>query len=277
MGFPDRPRAVITGAGSGLGRALAVRLATRSARLLLSDVEREGLEETARLAREAGGDVEETTADVRRAEEVEALRDLARATYGGADILVNNAGVAVAGPVGEVSLADWQWQIDVNLWGVIHGCHVFAPDMRARGEGFILNVASAAGLLSFPEMAPYNVTKSAVVALSRSLCAELSAAGVKVGVLCPSFFRSQIHASARTTQARLGTTAERLVTRARWSAEDVARVALRGLERGRLHIVPQLDARLLWRLQRLFPGGLQWLIGVLHAADLLDRLGKRAA
>src|SRR6185312_10510780 len=112
-------------------------------------------------------------------------------------LVINNAGVAVGGRVGEVALDDWRWIMGVNLWGVIHGCHVFATQLRAQGSGHILNVASAAGLLAPPGMAPYNVTKAAVVALSETLRGELRDAGVGVTVLCPTFFRTNIAASSR--------------------------------------------------------------------------------
>ena len=105
---------------------------------------------------------------------------------------MNNAGVAAGGLVGEQSLDDWKWIVDINLWGVIHGCHVFAPRFRAQRSGYILNVASAAGFVSLPEMASYNVTKAGVIALSETLCGELSPCGVRVSVTCPSFFKTNL-------------------------------------------------------------------------------------
>lgn len=275
MSFPDQPRSVITGAASGLGRALSLALARRRARLLLSDVNQPALAEVGAAAEAAGAtEVVLERVDVGRLEEVERLREKAYAELGGVDLVVNNAGVAASGPVGEVPIEDWRWQIDVNLWGVIHGCHVFVPPMRAAGQGYILNVASAAGLLSAPYLAPYNVSKAGVVALTRTMAAELRRTGVSVSVLCPTFFRSSIHAGARTTRPELRRAAEKRVARASWSAEQVAEVALRGLERGRLHILPQLDARVFWQLQRLWPSGVQRLLGALRASGAL--LGRGA-
>ena len=126
----------------------------------------------------------------------EALAAEADRAFGGTDLVVNNAGVAVGGPVGAVPLDDWKWIFGVNLWGVIYGCHVFVPRFKAQGHGHVINVASAAGLLSAPEMGPYNVTKAGVVALSETLAAELSGTGVGVTVLCPTFFRTNILASS---------------------------------------------------------------------------------
>ena len=138
----------------------------------------------------------------------------------------------------------------------------------------MLNVASAAGLLSLPEAAPYNVTKSAVVALSRTMRGELHGTGVSVSVLCPSFFRSQIYAGART-RADLGSMTEGLVKNAGWGASEVAEVALRGLESGKLHVIPQWDAWFIWHLQRIWPAGVQWLLGWLHRKQAFESWARR--
>lgn len=252
MRFPEHPRGVITGAASGFGRAVALHLASRkAARLVLSDIDGDGLEQTAALARAEGAEVRTCRCDVRVPADVEALACTADEAFGGTDILVNNAGVAVTGPIGDVPLEDWQWQIDINLWGVIHGCHFFVPRMKAARRGWILNVASSAGLLCAPQMGPYNVTKAGVIALSETLYVELRGTGVHVTALCPTFFRTNIHKHARSPDAATKAQAEKLVTQAKWSAEQVADVALRALEAGELYVVPQNDGKVLWRAKRL--------------------------
>src|SRR5262249_5674319 len=154
------------------------------------DVNLAAVEETARLARAAGAaDTKAMTCDVTKLAELEAL---AGACDGPVDLVVNNAGVSSGGAVGELPISDWRWTIEVDLFGVIHGCHVFVPRLRAQGHGHILNVASAAGLVSMPYMAPYNVAKAGVVALSETLDAELRGSGVGVTVLCPTFFQTNI-------------------------------------------------------------------------------------
>lgn len=253
MPLPSNPRVVLTGGASGLGRALALELASRRARLLLADIDEEGAAETARLVAEAGGAATAVRCDVSRSAEVEALAGEADRALGGVDLLINNAGVAVGGPVGDVPLADWEWVMGINLWGVIYGCHAFAPRFKAQRSGHILNVASTAGLLSVPELGPYNVTKAGVVALSQTLRGELSPHGVTVTVLCPTFFKTKIHERARS-HSKLGKDViERVMSRAKIQADGVARIAIRAVDEGALYALPHGDGRWVWRLQRALP------------------------
>jgi NAD(P)-dependent dehydrogenase (short-subunit alcohol dehydrogenase family) len=275
MSFPERPRAVITGAASGFGRAVALCLASRRARLVLGDIDEAGLEETAKLVRDGGGEVRTACCDVRVPDEVEALAVLAEEAYGGTDILVNNAGVAVAGTVGDISLEDWRWQVDINLWGVIYGCHFFVPRMKEAGRGWILNVASCAGLLCTPEMGPYNVTKAGVVALSETLYGELSGSGVRVSALCPTFFRTNIHKTARSSNPENQEQAAKLVTNAKWSAEQIADIALAALEDGELYVVPQTDGKVLWRAKRVLGQRFYGMLGRLAKSQRVRDLMAR--
>lgn len=254
MTISDDVRAVVTGAGSGLGRAIAVELAARGARVLVADIDEAGGHETVRQLRDAGARAHFHPCDVRSAEQVEALADLADEHFGGADMIVNNAGVAVSGRVGEVPLDDWRFVVDVNLYGVLHGCHTFVPRFLARGRGYVLNVASAAGLLNPPELGPYNVTKAGVIALSETLRAEVADHGVRVTVLCPTFFQTNLMSTARGPEQHKSAAAK-LMGRAKVGASDVARAALRALDEDRLYAVPMLDGRALWRLKRATPGG----------------------
>ncbi len=254
MTIPDRPRAVVTGAGSGLGRAFCLELASRKAHILAVDIDLARAEETAELCKKAGGDVISGRCDVSKAAEVEALATEMDRAFGGADLVINNAGVGVGGPVGVVPLADWEWILGVNLWGVIYGCHSFAPRFKARGSGHILNVASAAGLIAGPDMAPYNVTKSGVVALSETLAAELAGTEVKVTVLCPTFFRTNIAKDGRTSGEVGGTAViDKLMSRSAIQAPEVARAALAAADAGKLYALPHPDGRWMWRMKRLMP------------------------
>lgn len=254
MRLPERPRTVLTGAASGLGRALALELAGRRARILIADIDERGAEETAQKVRSAGGEAHVTRCDVSKSDEVLALVGEADRALGGVDLLINNAGVAVGGPVGEVPLSDWEWVMGINLWGVIYGCHAFVPRFKQQRSGAILNVASAAGLLSTPPLAPYNVTKAGVVALSETLCAELIDDGVTVTVLCPTFFKTGIAASSRAHGQGAGPELiEKLMARAKVQAEGVARVAIEAVEAGRLYALPHEDGRWFWRIKRAAP------------------------
>lgn len=244
-------RAVVTGAGSGLGAALCDLLVARGARVIAADIDEDAARAT---ARRGGAAVHAVRCDVARLADIEAMAAAADAHLGGVDLVVNNAGVAVAGKVGEVPIEDWRWALDVNLWGVIHGCHVFAPRLERQRRGHIVNVASAAGLLSPPRMAPYNTTKAAVVALSETLHADLAPHGVGVTVLCPTFFCTNLVKTARTSaDPALRAAARNLVENSKVSAATIARATLDGVERDELVVAPQADGRWAWRLKRLAP------------------------
>lgn len=261
MPLPHEPRVVVTGAGSGLGRALCVALAARRARILASDVDLESVEETCRLAHSAGAkDVRASRCDVTKLVEVQQLGNEMDRVFGGVDLVCNNAGVGSGGRVGEIAIEDWRWVIDVDLWGVIHGCHVFVPRLRAQKSGHVLNVASAAGLLCAPNMAPYNVAKAGVVALSETLVGELADDGVGVTVLCPTFFKTNIVDAGRFTDEKARRLGKKMMDRAKHSADDIARSTIAAIERGDLYAVPMADGRWLWRIKRASPEGFQSLV-----------------
>jgi len=181
--------AVITGAGSGLGRALALELARRGASLHLSDLDTKGLEQTAALVRSAGGTVRTDHVDVRDAVAVRQWV-LAPARV---DYLFNNAGIAgVGGLTDRYAPSDWEAIIDVNLKGVVNGVHAAYSVMVRQGFGHIVNTAALFGLISVPLALPYSAVKHAVVGLSKSLRIEAAAKGVRVSVLCPGVIRTPI-------------------------------------------------------------------------------------
>lgn len=190
--------AVITGAASGIGLAMAHRFAAEGMRLVLSDIEGDTL---AAVAAELPDDTEvvTTVCDVSDAAQIEALRATALDAFGAVHLVCNNAGVGGGGPMAEIDLDTWRWVIDVDLWSVIHGVRTFLPLLVEQGEGHIVNTASVAGLFSAPFMGPYNVAKYGVVALSETLSVELqmSQSPVGVSVLCPSWVRTNIATSAR--------------------------------------------------------------------------------
>jgi short-subunit dehydrogenase len=266
MALPPSARSVITGAGSGFGRALALELAARGGRLVLSDLAVPAVEETARLARSRGAtDVKTLRCDVTQLADVEAL---SAAAEGPVDLVVNNAGISSGGLIGELPMSDWRSTVEVDLFGVIHGCHVFVPRLRQQGHGHVLNVASAAGLIHAPRMAAYNVAKAGVVALSETLAAELRGTQVGVTVLCPTFFQTNIVNAGRFSDPETRRLADRLMRHAR-PVEEVVKFALRSVDRGELHAVPMADGRWLWRLKRAAPGSFHGILA--RAMSALER------
>jgi NAD(P)-dependent dehydrogenase (short-subunit alcohol dehydrogenase family) len=192
--------AVVTGAASGIGLALAERFAAEGMKLVLADVEAEPLARAERDLRARGADVLAVRTDVSQAADVEALAEQTLATFGAVHVVCNNAGVVLGGATWEHTIADWEWVLGVNLWGVIHGVRVFVPIMLRQGtEGHVVNTASLSGLRVVGYNAIYAVSKFGVVALSESLYHELDAlpARIKVSVLCPGVVRTNILEAAR--------------------------------------------------------------------------------
>jgi NAD(P)-dependent dehydrogenase (short-subunit alcohol dehydrogenase family) len=249
-----RAAAVVTGAGSGIGAAFAVELGRRGGRVMCSDIDEIAARTTADTIAEHGGSAVATRCDVSLIDDVRGLAAAARDWFDGPPtMVVNNAGVAAGGtPIGEVSLDDWNWVLGVNLWGAIHGCHVFTPILREAGYGGIINVASAAAFGAAPGMAAYNVSKAGVLSLSETLAAELSGSGVNVTALCPTFVKTNIVAAGRITD-KSTQMADRLMRWTGFSAERVARMCLDTNDRGGLYCMPQPDARIAWSIKRFAP------------------------
>jgi NAD(P)-dependent dehydrogenase (short-subunit alcohol dehydrogenase family) len=245
--------AVVTGAASGIGLALAQRFAAESMKVVMADVEAAALDRAAAAVRATAPAVLATRVDVSRAEDVERLARETYAAFGAAHVVCNNAGVAVIGAVHEHSLADWQWVLGVNLWGVIHGVRAFVPRMLAGGdEGHIVNTASMAGLTTAPFMSVYDVTKHGVVALSESMYKEFEMTGAPLGVsvVCPGLIDTNIMRSSRNRPAELAEEgkagpmaqafgqglADRLTTG--YPPSEVAEQVVRGIRNRRFYIVP---------------------------------------
>jgi NAD(P)-dependent dehydrogenase (short-subunit alcohol dehydrogenase family) len=267
----------ITGAASGIGLALAHRLAKEGARLVLVDVEAEPLAAAEAALRASGAQVLAIRADVSSATEMAAAAQRAFDTFGTVHLLCNNAGVGGGGgPMWQLTDSDWTWAIDVNLRGVTHALRLLLPRLIESGEeGHVVNTASIAGLTSTPFMGPYTATKHAVVALSECLAKELELVGAKVGVsvLCPGFVKTQINTSHRN-RPRSGETAARPLSAAATKfaqvldqlvasgipAERVADDVVRAIQEPRFYILthpemkPQVEHRMRQILDEKQPG-----------------------
>ena len=244
---------VVTGAGSGIGRALAVELAGRGARLALSDVDEASAEKTAMSCRDLGVEARAYRLDVAERDAVHAHADEVVRDFGAVHLVVNNAGVALHGLVSEISDDDFRWVMDIDFWGVVHGTQAFLPHLAASGDGQLANVSSVFGLIAVPKQAAYNAAKFAVRGFTEALRQELQLEGTPVAVSCihPGGVRTEIARRARATasedKAEMAQTFDKL---ARTSPPRAARIILKGLERDRPRILVGPDAWFLAALPR---------------------------
>jgi len=191
--------AVVTGAASGIGRAVATRLAHEGMNVVLADIERATLASVVKQLSDAGLSALGVPTDVSKWDDVQALAERAVAAFGAVHVVHNNAGVVTAGRVEALSIADYEWVLGVDLWSVIYGVKAFLPLIEKAGEGHIVNTASTAGLVASPHIAPYNIAKFGVVALTETLARELAIRKSPIGasVLCPGAVNTQIVRSER--------------------------------------------------------------------------------
>jgi NAD(P)-dependent dehydrogenase (short-subunit alcohol dehydrogenase family) len=249
----DQRRVLITGAGSGLGRALAFQFAERGWRVACADIRLERAQGTVKLITDFGVGAMALRVDVGDDASVEELRDQVLAAWDGVDVVINNAGVSSCGTVAQTKMDDWRWITNINLLGVVRGCRAFAPVMLEQGKGHIVNIASFAALAGAPGLASYSTIKAAVVALSESLRAELQPRGVQVSVVCPTFFQTNLLENFRGPDTRMKNVAAKLMKDAKESADDIAGAIFNGMQRGRFMIIPTAAERTRWRLKRFFP------------------------
>lgn len=195
--------AVVTGAASGIGRATATRFAQEGMKVVLADIEEAALEHAVQSLVDEGHEVVGVPTDVSSWEAIQALAERTMQAFGGVNVVHNNAGVVVSGPIAELTIADWEWVLGVDLWSVIYGVKAFLPLIKQTGEGHVVNTASTNGLVSGPAIGPYNVAKFGVVALTETLRRELEAekSPVSASVLCPGAINTQIVTSKRNRPA----------------------------------------------------------------------------
>ena len=268
--------AVVTGSAGGIGRGLAERCVTEGMKVVLADIEEDALKDTEAYLKKRGGDVIAAVTDVSRPEQMQRLADLTIETYGGVHLLCNNAGVGAGGLIREHALADWEWVIGVNLWGVIYGVHMFLPIMLKQDtECHIVNTASVEGLWSRLRGGSYQVSKHGVVALSEVLKMEMAFEETKVGVsvLCPGAVNTGIINSGRNRPAHLQNPPEsipeitpemeRRIAQIRQAFEngmdplEVADYVFKAVREDQFYILthPELNDRVEKRIGRILTGG----------------------
>ena len=252
---------IVTGAGSGIGRALAEELARREALVILADINDQAVNAVAVSITASGYQAEARPVDVANFDEVAKLVTDTVARHGRLDFMFNNAGIAVGGEVRDCAIDDWRRVLDVNLHGVINGIDSAYPIMVRQGFGHIINTASIEGLLPFPGSASYVASKFGVVGLSNALRIEGEDLGVKVSVVCPGYVKTAIFRSSKLIKIDREKLLDSLPERLGITPEKCAAVILRGVERNKAIIVVTGFAKILWLLQRISPGLIRWMMG----------------
>jgi NAD(P)-dependent dehydrogenase (short-subunit alcohol dehydrogenase family) len=247
--------AVVTGAGSGIGRALALQLGAAGARLALSDVDAAGLAQTMRLLH-SGTEARSYALDVASREAVFAHAEDVRRDFGTAHYVFNNAGVTMVGTFEHMDIDEIEWQLGINLWGVIYGSKAFLPMMLAQREGCIINISSVFGLVGFPAQGAYNISKFGVRGLTECLWRELEGTGVRALSVHPGGIKTNIERAGRRCrlageqEARFSALGDKLLTT---PPEDCAAAILKGVRLGKKRVVTGNQSAPLFWLSRLMP------------------------
>lgn len=246
---------VVTGAGSGIGRASALAFASEGAKLVLSDISEERLKEVAAEVTLKGAAVLTYKTDVSDKRQVEELASFVMNECGRVDILHNNAGVAVGARVENTSIEDWEWIVGINFWGVVYGINSFLPYMISQKYGHIVNTASLFGLIGVPGAGAYCATKFAVVGLSEALRAEVRRYGIGVSVICPGLINTNIVCDGRTCLSENGAanrgTVEKFFKDYGRSPEKVARAVLEAIRKNKAVVPVGFEAWMQWFLKRI--------------------------
>ncbi|MDQ3571341.1 MAG: SDR family NAD(P)-dependent oxidoreductase [Actinomycetota bacterium] len=254
-------RVAVTGAGSGIGHAVALRCARMGAEVVAIDIDGDSAEATAAACAAADSISSGYQCDVADAEAVEALAATIEDERGAVDVIVNNAGVGIYGPFLEASIEDWEWLRGVNLDGVVHGCHSFGLRMVDRGHGHVVNMASGAGYIPNRNMAAYCASKAAVVMLSQCLRGDWASRGVGVSVICPGVIATPIAANSRMAGSSAAKRDRAIQLLGRGHSPDVvAKAVVSAVERNRELVPAGIESTAAYHLMRLSPGPLRGLV-----------------
>lgn len=252
--FADKV-AIVTGGASGIGQAICRYLGRHSARVIVADRDRAGAQATGSQIVACGGSARAVRVDVTDRQSVQALIEDTARDDGGIDLLFNNAGIGLNGEFQDFTLEDWKQILDINLWGVIYGCHYAYPIMIRQGHGHIVNTASLAGLIPGGLTTPYSTSKYAVVGFTLTLRAEARQYGIKVSALCPGYMRTNIQKTSKTVSTFMVSErneAMNATMRFPTAAECIVQI-MKGVERNRgIIIAPRLHG-VFWWLNRALP------------------------
>ncbi len=260
--------AAITGAGSGIGQALAINLAKEGSHLALSDVNQKGLAETLDMLKAYSVTVTHQLLDVSDKDAVYAWADKVVADHGKVNMIFNNAGVALSGTVDALSIEDYKWIMDINFWGVVYGTKAFLPHLEKSGEGHIINISSVFGLTSQPLMSGYNASKFAVRGFTESLRQDLEITGSKVTTTCihPGGIKTNIAKSARMSKSVEAVTGIKEVNATAsfekffiHSPDSAAKTIIKGVKDKSRRVLIGIDAKVMDGMARVLPTGYQWV------------------
>lgn len=262
----DQRVVVITGAASGIGRALAVQLAARGASLALADMNREGLEETRALIGEVGSRCTLQCLDVADRAAFEAFASQVIADHGEVNVVINNAGVTLVDSVEHQSYKDFEWLMNINFWGVVHGTRAFLPHLQQAADAHIVNISSVFGLIAVPMQSAYNASKFAVRGFTEALKMELAGSHIRVSCVHPGGIKTGIARSARMNLETTGVSREEMGAgfdaKASTTADQAAAIIIRGMLKNKRRILVGTDAKILSLVTRLFPGSYEKLLGL---------------
>ena len=275
-------RMIITGGATGFGKALALTWAKnyhaqqKKLAICIADLHEQRGQETTEELRALGVDALFCQCDITNQNSIDAMRSEVLQRWQGVDIIINNAGVATGGSLTSETIEQWQWVFNINLYGMVRVCQTFVEDFRQQGHGYFVNVASQAGLTPIPLMASYNAVKSAVIAFSETLKLELASDNIDVSVVCPSFFKTNLDESMRTTEAVMLDTIKHLFNKADMTAEQVSTSVYQQAQQKKFLILTHKSGKQAYFMKRWLPIE-QYLKKVIkQTAGLVKRAKQKA-
>lgn len=241
---------LITGGASGLGFAMALRFASEGYRVCIADNNQASGRQAILDVHHFSEDAFFQPCDVRRPAQLQAAVQAVCERFGRLDIMINNAGTASGGPFDWLTAEDWHWIMDINFFGVLYGCQAAVPVMMRQGSGYIVNIASMAGLLNLPGMSNYNVSKAAVISLSETMAGELRPFGIGISCVCPSFFATHLAATMRSPDRNMPDVLQNLMDSGELSATDIADQVFQAVRNQQYLVTPHSKARQHWDAKR---------------------------